>query len=80
MPEAPGWTVKRNSYGDPIWERRANGQTASIWEVAARKGKWQWQLHPDDFGGNGDGGEDWYEDFEDALYDAERSLGIPDTP
>lgn len=75
MPEAPGWTVTY-PYGEPIWTRKANGQTAQIWEVAARKGKWQWQSHPDDFSSNGDGGEDWYDEFEDALDDAERSLGV----
>lgn len=70
-----GWTVTY-PHGEPIWKRSANGQTASIWEVAARKGKWQWDIHADDFSSAGGGGEDWYDDLEDAREDAERALGV----
>lgn len=69
-----GWQVEYNSYREPIWKKRVGNVVATLWEVASRKGKYQWSAHTEpDFYDVG-GGEDWYDSKEEAQADAEAAL------
>lgn len=72
-----GWSLapNRHSRDDFVVKRTAAGRTATVWEVASRRGMFQYDVVDAEYRTLGSG-EDWCPDVEEAISEAEHYLGL----